>query len=187
MKIVTAPEIYEPKGGDIPIFIAGGISGTKPWQSVFIDELEKCLLEGAGRGGVPMNKIVLLNPRRATFNIEDTSIEEMQIEWEWKMLRVATGVVFWFPPETVCPVALFELGKEILRKKYVRVGRDKGYTRKTDLLHQLRLERPDMDVYVEIPELAFATAQMICRNKHDLEIVGPPFDGRYPANFTGTP
>ena len=53
-------------------------------------------------------------------------------------------VVFWFPEETLCPIALFELGKELgLRSmnnpKKIFIGCHPNYERKFDIEQQTNL------------------------------------------------
>jgi hypothetical protein len=89
-------------GGPGPsLFLAGGISGTFDWQADVV----------AGLADLPL---VLLNPRRRNFPINDPTAAPTQIEWEFHHLRRATAVLFWFPSETLCPIALYELGGRAL-------------------------------------------------------------------------
>jgi hypothetical protein len=92
---VEAPTEYDGPGPSL--FLAGGISGTHDWQAEVVERL----------ADLPL---VLLNPRRRNFPMDGPSAAEGQIAWEFRHLRRATAVLFWFPPETLCPIALFELG-----------------------------------------------------------------------------
>lgn len=78
-----------------------------------------------------------------------------QIEWEFRHLRRATAVLFWFPPETLCPIALFELGGRVqVREQALFVGTDPDYARKLDVEIQLRLARPEVAVATDLHTLA---------------------------------
>src|SRR5262245_39813726 len=90
---IEPPAEYDGPGPSL--FLAGGITGCPDWQaetiSLFAD--------------LPL---VLLNPRRRDFPINDPSAGPSQIEWEHRHLRRADAVLFWFPRETLCPIALYE-------------------------------------------------------------------------------
>src|SRR6478736_102537 len=98
MGVIEAPNPH-PRRSDV--FLGGGISGCPDWQSSVI----YLLTDTPG---------VLLNPRRKGEFTEDIAGE--QIEWEYKALRTADTVFFWFPQETLCPITLFELGVFTQRK-----------------------------------------------------------------------
>src|SRR5437016_4204315 len=95
MQYVEAPDEYDGPGPSL--FLAGGITGTFNWQDDVVARLAELPL-------------VILNPRRKNFPMNDPAAAEAQIGWEFRHIRRATAVLFWFPPETLCPIALFELG-----------------------------------------------------------------------------
>src|SRR5262245_44428843 len=96
MQHLQALAEYEP--GPLPaVFLAGGISGCPDWQREVVALLDDLPL-------------VLLNPRRADFPLNDPAAAPAQIAWEYRHLRKADAILFWFPCETVCPIALYELG-----------------------------------------------------------------------------
>ncbi|MCI0703031.1 MAG: nucleoside 2-deoxyribosyltransferase domain-containing protein [Planctomycetia bacterium] len=140
MTYIEAPTDYE--GSEPSLFLAGGITGTSDWQS----ELVALLAE------LPL---VVLNPRRKNFPIDDPSAAPAQIEWEFRHLRRATAVLFWFPPETLCPIALFELGGRIAESRQgLFVGTHPEYKRRHDVEIQLKLARPEVAVASDLPTLA---------------------------------
>ena len=54
-------------------------------------------------------------------------------------------MLFWFPAETICPIALFELGGRLLvREQPLFVGTNPNYQRRLDVEVQLRLARPEV-------------------------------------------
>ena len=140
MTSIEAPDEYDGPGPSL--FLAGGITGTHDWQAELIALL----------ADLPL---VLLNPRRRNFPMDDPSAAESQIAWEFRHLRGATAVLFWFPPETLCPIALFELGGRIAEgMQTLFVGTHPDYQRRLDIQIQLKLARPEVAVVSDIPTLA---------------------------------
>lgn len=119
-----------------PTFLAGGISNCPNWQSVMEDLLTAKLGQ----------TVDLLNPRRDDYpDTEAGAIQ--QIEWEHNALSRSETVLFWFPKDTLCPITLFELGTFAQRKNIpIFVGTDPDYARKLDVITQLRLARPEIQV-----------------------------------------
>lgn len=139
MRYIEAPVEYE--GGGAALFLAGGISDAENWQQSFLRLL-------------PQGEYTVLNPRRTEFPVGDTSAETEQIEWEVRHLRRATMVAFWFPPQTLCPIALFELGMCCASEKPLVVGADANYARRFDVEVHLRLERPNVVIANTLQSLA---------------------------------
>jgi hypothetical protein len=138
-RYIEAPEEYDERGPSL--FLAGGITGNHDWQAEVVRRLSDLPL-------------VLLNPRRRDFPINDPSAARGQIEWEFRHLRRATAVLFWFPPETLCPIALYELGGRVATAQPLFVGTHPEYQRKPDVVIQLGLARPDVHVVHSVHELA---------------------------------
>jgi hypothetical protein len=137
---IEAPDEYDGPGPSL--FLAGGITGTHDWQSDIVQRLSDL-------------DLVLLNPRRRNFPIEDPSAAEGQIAWEFRHLRRATAVLFWFPPETLCPIALFELGgRTMAPEQALFVGTHPEYGRRLDVQIQLRLARPEVAAVSDTAALA---------------------------------
>jgi hypothetical protein len=81
------------------VFLAGGISNCHDWQAEMTTLLQsKC--PGIG----------ITNPRNPHYDPAKEGALESQITWEFTYLRLASAILFWFPPETLCPITLFELG-----------------------------------------------------------------------------
>jgi hypothetical protein len=151
MRYYEAPIEYEE---DAPaIFLAGGISDAEDWQQRLVRML-------------PKGDFAVLNPRRAKFPMGDPAAAAEQIEWEHRHLQRASVVVFWFPPQTLCPIALFELGACCAEKSIV-VGVDPGYARRADIEHQLRLRRPDVQVVYELEELAVRARSILSGDNYE--------------------
>lgn len=140
MTYVEALAEYDGTGPSL--FLAGGISGTFDWQADVVARL----------ADLPL---ALLNPRRKNFPINDPSAAPAQIEWEFRHIRRATAVLFWFPPETLCPIALFELGgRSLVREQPLFIGAHPDYQRRLDVEVQLKLARPEVTVVGDTASLA---------------------------------
>jgi hypothetical protein len=138
---IVAPDEYGHDGVAPAIFLAGGISGCPDWQADLCSTLRDVA-------------IVFLNPRRRMFNVCDQSVTLEQIAWEYRHLRLASAIVFWFPEETLCPIALFELGAWCMTATPLFVGTLPAYSRRIDVEEQLRLARPDVTVHNLLSVLA---------------------------------
>lgn len=140
MTYIEAPDEYDGPGPSV--FLAGGISGTFDWQADVAARL----------ADLPL---VVLNPRRRDFPMNDPAAAPAQIEWEFRHLRRATAVLFWFPPETLCPIALYELGgRALAREQPLFVGAHPEYARRLDVEIQLKLARPEVTVTADPAALA---------------------------------
>jgi hypothetical protein len=152
MEHIQALAEYE--GGALPaIFLAGGITGCPTWQNEMVSLLD----------GLP---VVLLNPRRDHFPIDDPTAATTQIEWEHRHLRKADAVLFWFPCDTLCPITLYELGAWSVRRdeqglKPLFVGVHPQYPRRQDVEIQTRLARPEVVIRYQLPNLADAVRQWV--------------------------
>jgi hypothetical protein len=98
--------------------------------------------------------ILIINPRRASYDTNHIYTEKEQIGWEAENLEKSTGVSFWFPKESLCPITLFELGKEILKDKPLFIGMDKEYARRKNLEVQLSLHKPGIEIVYSLENLA---------------------------------
>lgn len=131
----------------LSLFLAGGITGTHNWQKDFIEKVKDL-------------EITIINPRRSKdFDWNDKNVSSEQIKWEHKFIRKANLVLFWFPPETLCPIALFELGATLERWKFNRkqvlfIGCDKDYQRKFDIIEQLKNQEYEYPLYENLDDLA---------------------------------
>lgn len=123
------------------VFLAGGIMGCPDWQRVMVEWLAK-------------TDLVLVNPRRADFPIHDPSAARERITWEHRHLRGVDGILFWFPRETVCPIALYELGAWSVMSKPIFVGMHPDYSRRQDVEIQTALARPGIEIVYSLNTLA---------------------------------
>ncbi|HZR38821.1 MAG TPA: nucleoside 2-deoxyribosyltransferase domain-containing protein [Ktedonobacteraceae bacterium] len=139
MHYIEALHMYN--GKETSLFLAGGITDCPDWQKEMIEKLKD-------------SPLVLLNPRRTSFPIEERSTAREQIEWEHIHLRKATAISFWFPCETLNPIVLYELGAWSMTEKKLFVGVHPDYQRMQDVQIQTALARPDVQVVMSIEELA---------------------------------
>lgn len=139
MRYIESPEVYAKK--EKSFFLAGGITGCKNWQEEVVELLKDL-------------PIVLLNPRRKDFPINDPNAAKAQIEWECKHLRKASAILFWFPCETLCPIVLYELGSWSMTDKKLFVGVHPEYKRRQDVEIQTGLTRPEIKIVYDLESLS---------------------------------
>jgi hypothetical protein len=125
------------------VFLAGGITGVSDWQSEVVAKME--LLVGCAGELCP--NILLMNPRRANFPMNDPNAAPEQIKWEHAHLRQADAISFWFAPETVQPIALFEYGYWLGQNNPLIVGCDPAYPRRQDVIIQTGCEWPNLVIH----------------------------------------
>jgi hypothetical protein len=140
MRYIEALMDYD-RTDEASLFLGGGISGCPDWQH----EMANLLAD---------TEITLLNPRRADFPIHAPNAAYQQIEWEFRHLRKAKAILFWFPCETLCPITLYELGSWSMTDKPLFVGAHPNYPRRQDVEIQTRLVRPDVRVMDSLEALA---------------------------------
>ncbi len=138
MKYVECPEVYG--GNEKSLFLAGGISGCGDWQTEMAGMLKD-------------EDLVIINPRRKNFDVENKRLEKEQITWEFEHMKKADIISFWFTSETICPITLYELGKISMTNKYLLVGVHPEYTRRRDVEIQTSLIRPEVKIVYSIEEL----------------------------------
>lgn len=137
---VECPTVYRPGLGDpSSIFLAGGITGVEDWQAEAVEALRDL-------------DVVVLNPRRAHFPIDDPEQTPIQIRWEHRALHMVDLTVFWFPASdpavTTQPIAMLELGAALDNPfRRLVVGADPGFPRVADVEWQTHLARADLSVH----------------------------------------
>jgi hypothetical protein len=162
MVYVEAPQEYD---GDLPaVFLAGGITDCPLWQPDAVAALDSA-------------RLAVFNPRRAAFPMDDPAPAgtpmrsgvagrhlAAQIEWEFRHLRRAAVVLFWFAcGPSPQPITLYELGTQAATGRPVAVGCDPAYVRRADVVHQLALLRPDVTVSASLGQTC-ATALDLLRS-----------------------
>lgn len=150
MRYIECPQPYYPTfDDDLSVFLAGGITGCPRWH----DTATALLAD---------YPVIVLNPNRTHFPIDDPNAADEQIRWEFDGLVKASGILFWFPDSGPVPqpIALYELGRYAALDRRIAVGADPDYCRRTDVLVQLDLARPDITVRATLEE----TVQDMCRS-----------------------
>ena len=66
----------------------------------------------------------------------------------------AQKILFWFSPETLNPIALYELGTWVRGPKPIFVGVHPDYPRRQDVVIQLELARPEVFIVSTVYHLA---------------------------------
>lgn len=156
---IEAPAYYRPQAGDPPaVFLAGGITAIdKPWHPHAVTTLLNA--------PVPL---VVFNPNRAKFPIDDPAAAFSQVSWEQHHLRAAHLTLFWFPASdaarTTQPIAMFELGQAIGESRRIVVGADPGFPREPDIHMLCQLNRPGMPVWSTLGDALTATINTLARS-----------------------
>ena len=146
MKYIESPKTYSRIKAELmregkTLFLAGGITGCPDWQ---------------WRVKVALHNVnvVIFNPRRKDFPINDPAAAQTQIEWEYNHLRKAFMILFWFPSETLCPIVLYELGTWSMTDKKIFVGIHPEYKRRQDVEIQTRLVRWEVKIVYDLGSLS---------------------------------
>jgi hypothetical protein len=141
-RVLTAPsyDSFVPPGYK-SLFLAGGITNCPNWQATAIEKLKDF-------------KVIIFNPRRDNFPIEDQQAAEQQIKWEFDYLAKADMVLFWFAKGSDNPIVLFEYGRHgINPERPVYVGTDLGYSRRRDVIIQTKLAHKQYHIHGDLNEL----------------------------------
>jgi len=146
--------IEEWLGHEPSIFLAGGITGTFNWQPHISGRILK------------ETNLTVINPRRSEWPGNETDAAKIQIDWGARYLAKAHAVLFWFPKETVCPIALFELGLTMEREQDIFVGHHPEYEKAFDLQEQMRIYRNNVDIVTDLDDLAQQVVD------HEKDIIG---------------
>jgi len=140
MKTITAPLKYKTVGREVSVFLAGGIVGCQDWQT---DVIKSITCKSFG------TNLVIYNPRRPSFPIDDQNAAEEQIAWEFEALNNADIFSMYFDGgESDQPICMYELGRNIARictlhpgdfEKRIVVTCSPDYKRKKDVEVQVAL------------------------------------------------
>jgi len=160
-QVIVAPDLF-PKYLPLTtkvVFLGGGISDCPDWQSEMI-----AMLSGE-------EDLLLLNPRRSDFPMDIPSEAERQIRWEYEKLNFVglDAIVFWFPKETLCPIALYELGFQLGKMRFkweqknygvvsprLFIGMHPEYQRSNDVYIQTHLAGYHHPIFNDLGHLASA-------------------------------
>lgn len=141
MQYVEAP--YYENTAYPSVFLAGGITNCPDWQLEIVEAIRQSSLD----------EITIFNPRRKDFPIGDPAAAEQQITWEYKRLRQADMIVFWFSVGSLNPIVLFEFGAAMERGQKLLVGCHPEYERRADVKIQAVLRRPNLVIADSLQEM----------------------------------
>jgi hypothetical protein len=93
---------------DVFCFLAGGITNCAEWQDAVLDLLKD-----------EDDHLIIFNPRRKNFPINDPSASLEQIQWEFDYLEECNIFSMYFdgPTKSDQPICFYELGRNIERMK----------------------------------------------------------------------
>ena len=170
MKVITCPDEYTKSEKDIFCFLGGGITNCPNWQKEVINILQK----------VDPEHLVVFNPRRDNFPINNPNASDEQIQWEYKYLECADIFSMYFcESESDQPICMYELGRNIERMnnryminvdRHVIISSEKNYKRVQDVVIQTKLAihtdivNADADYISHAKDILFA--YLICRYGH---------------------
>jgi hypothetical protein len=129
------------------LFLAGSITGAHDWQKEMafkkydIFELDHSIVSATDKDIRLVDYFNVFNPRRVDFDASDPNVEKEQITWEYHCIHHCNHILFWFAPETLAPITLFELGSALNTHKHenIYIGIDPEYKRKNDVIIQTSL------------------------------------------------
>lgn len=137
MKIITAPEEYQLRSDEISVFLAGGITNCWNWQQSVLTQLSS--------SSYLTDHLVVFNPRRDNFPIEDPDASRAQIEWEFKYLNQSNIFSMYFTSgQSTQPICMYELGRYLEVNKLIHPSKsiisvESGYVRENDVIIQSEL------------------------------------------------
>ena len=134
MNYIEAPYPYDLDHRlETSIFLGGGITNCKNWQSDILNQLNRLTC-----------KYTVFNPRREDWSMTQDGDESVkQIAWEFKYIHSVDIVIFYFSEETLCPITLFELGSAMGRNEHktspqqILVYCEENYGQKFDVQVQI--------------------------------------------------
>lgn len=151
MRYFEAPDDWNCEVDEVSLFLGGGITSCPDWQRDVTTEL------------ADVDQLVIVNPRRQSWDIEDPDAGETQIWWEFEALERVHVRSFWFPKETLCPITLYELGAWTRRAPWLVVGVHEEYARAFDVRTQTRLSRQGIDVATGFEEYVGKLHELVTR------------------------
>ena len=111
MKVITAIEKFTERidKNDVCCFLAGGITNCAEWQDAVLDLLKD-----------EDDHLIMFNPRRKNFPINDPTASFYQIKWEFDHLMNCDIFSMYFDgtKQSDQPICFYELGKYLTEMKY---------------------------------------------------------------------
>lgn len=169
MEYIEAPEYYYTDNframnwdtAKKSLFLAGGITNCPNWQKELVELLKD-------------TDLIIFNPRRENFPIDDPKAVYEQIKWEYKYLANCKNISFWFSSGSLNPIVLFEYGRwSYIAKKFfqyhrkVFVGIDPEYERRQNVEIQTKLLDPAEDTL----KIVYSLEDLANQIKKELNII----------------
>jgi len=139
LKEIIAPIEYISLQNEVTLFLAGGITNCPEWQKDIIKRLKD----------LSSDKLVVYNPRRDNFPINDSSASYGQIQWEFdKLNKVDIFSMYFTSGISDQPICMYELGRyiSIMQQRFpidwenrIIISVEDGYKRKQDVIIQTEL------------------------------------------------
>ena len=143
--IVCTPPRIKPYEQSPKIFMGGGIGECPDWQREFIVEMNKIYNQ-------TLVDYQLINPR---WNYAWTGFQ--QIQWEFNMLKNSDAIIMWFARGGQNRIVFYELGLWVNNSKIPAfIGCDPEFDRKEDVAIQTHLSRPELPIYTNLKDIAWA-------------------------------
>lgn len=158
--------------GKMRIFLAGGITGCRDWQKECVEWLDEILYNDDN------HNVLIYNPRRDKWDMNDPSVAFQQIDWEFRKLEAMDifSMYFCTSDTSVGPICFYELGRYICRmqmrfpnswQKRIVISTDQGYSRTEDVRWQTELAAGGLGINRNVTPQSHARA--IADAIHDLE------------------
>lgn len=149
--------------GKLRIFLAGGITGCRDWQKECVEWLDEILYNNGDRG------VLVFNPRREKWDMNDPSAVFQQIDWEFRKLEAMDifSMYFCTSDTSVGPICFYELGRNICRmqmrfpsswQKRIVISTDQGYSRTEDVHWQTKFAAEGLGVNRNVTPQSHARA-----------------------------
>ena len=145
MKIVAAPEDIICLPTEVKCFLGGGITNCPEWQREVIANFAAYDAKFPGE----LDRLVVFNPRRDNFPIDDPNAAPQQISWEFNLLQKMDVFSMLFSSgESDQPICMYELGRNLQRMatrfptdfaERVVISCDPSYKRAQDVKIQTQL------------------------------------------------
>lgn len=148
MEVITAIEEGN-RPGKIKCFLGGGITNCAKWQ----DEVIRAI----NNSDEDTSNLVLYNPRRKNFPIDDPNASKDQVKWEFDWLSAADIFTMYFcnTEKSDQPICFYELGRYVTKMMYdhpddyisrIIVSCEDGFRRKADVIYQLHNIHPGIEI-----------------------------------------
>lgn len=151
------------------LFPAGGITGVEDWQTPYCESLDN-----------EFDDLILTNPRRNFYDLEDPEQGRIQIKWEFHHLGRANIITFWFAKGRIQPITIFEYATYL--KAYTGIGYPDHlliavhpeYERRFDLVEQTKLVAPNLPILSNLDELQQEVRHVLYKMRQPLKRKGAP-------------